>query len=220
MAVPIIAAVTEFEAKKMLSEYGINVPRNIILKDSYAKPEFKGPYVVKVSDQSVLHKTEVGGVIVGISTDKELQMSFETMKSRFPHSDVMIEQMLPGGVEMIAGVLRDPQFGLVIMAGLGGIYAELLKDRAFRLVPVSRKDAEEMVMQTRISEFVRGFRGMSISLDSICDLIVNLSNFAMDHEDEIEGVDLNPVIGSGSDIAVADAKIMLHRSKIIAQGGE
>lgn len=202
---------TENEAKKLLSSYGIRIPDSIVMTERFEEPPFEGPYAVKVSDPAILHKTDVGGVAIGISSSGELRKEFEAMKNRFPHSDVLVEKMIPNGVEIIAGIIRDPQFGLVLMAGLGGIYAELLKDRVFRLVPADRDTIMDMIMQTRISRFIDGFRGISISRDALAEMLLNLSKFALDHKDSLEGVDLNPVIARDSDIIIADAKVIFRK---------
>ncbi len=205
------AALTEYEAKKMLSSYGISVPGSVIVEGENFVPDFDGPYAVKVSDPSILHKTEVGGVIIGLRSIEELQAAISEMRGKFPSSDVMVEQMVPEGVEIITGIIRDPQFGLVIMAGLGGVYAELIKDRAFRLVPISLKDARSMILQTKLASFVDGFRGMQVSLDALAEFIASVSRFAFEHRESLEGVDLNPVIANGSNITVADAKIIMKK---------
>lgn len=202
---------TENEAKKLLSSYGIRIPDSIILKEKFESPSFEGPYAVKVSDPAILHKTDVGGVVIGITSSGEARKAYEDMKRRFPGSDVLVEKMIPEGVEIIAGVIIDPQFGPVIMAGLGGIYAELLGDRTFRIVPADRNAITDMIMQTKISRFIDGFRGVSVSLDALTEMLLNLSRFASDYQDSLEGADLNPVIARDSDVIVADAKVILRK---------
>lgn len=207
-SMPDSRTITEIEGKKMLSSYGIEVPRSILISGSYMEPEFQGPYVIKVSDPKIIHKTEVGGVVTGITSPKDLEETFHLMRKRFPDSDLMIEEMIPAGLEIIIGVVKDSQFGLAIMAGLGGIYAELLRDTSFRLVPLRKNDAVSMVMETKLSKFVEGFRGYSVSLESLTDVLMKLSGFAVDHEDSLLGIDLNPVIASGDRLIAADVKMI------------
>lgn len=205
-----LEVITDYEGKKMLSEYGIKVPPGIMATDG-ALPDFDGPFAVKVVDPSIIHKTEAGGVKVNIRTAGELEQCVSDMKSRFPHSGIMVEQMIPAGVEIIAGIVRDTQFGLAIMTGLGGIYAELLQERSFRLIPVKKGDAQSMIRETLLSRFTEGFRGLRISEDAFVQLIMNMSAFAMDHKDTLAGMDLNPVIARDSEFIAADVKIVMRK---------
>lgn len=204
-------AVSEAEGKKLLSAYGIRVPLSILLDGEFREPGFSGPYAVKVSDPAILHKTEAGAVRINIPDVAEAEQIFSEMRAAFPRSPVLIEQMIPPGVEIIAGIIRDSQFGLAIMIGLGGIYAELLKERVFRLVPLTKADAVSMIMETKLSRFVEGFRGLRISLDALSDFIVTLSEFAEDHSEDLAGLDLNPVIAAGTDLTVADVKLIFRK---------
>lgn len=211
---------TEFETKKILASYGFKVPRGTIVTVEDFHPEFEGPYVVKVSDPTIIHKTEAGGVVTNLKTREDLIGVLKEMRSRFPLSELMVEKMIPHGLEIIAGITEDPQFGYVIMVGLGGTMAELLKNRAFRLVPLEKKDALDMLRETAIPEFENGFRGISVSLESLADFVVRISDFVLKNKGRVVGIDLNPVIASGSDVTVADATIVMKGTESLIKGGE
>ncbi|MDO9463538.1 MAG: acetate--CoA ligase family protein, partial [Deltaproteobacteria bacterium] len=159
----------EAEAREVLQAYGFKVPANILArtsKEAVAAANSIGyPVVMKIASHQIVHKTDMGGVILGIKTAKEAERAFFEITSRArdrapqaPILGVMVQEMIIGGREVILGLSKDPQFGTLIMFGLGGVYVEVLKDVSFRVVPLAREDAHEMVREIRSFPLLRGVR--------------------------------------------------------------
>ncbi len=203
----------EYEAKEILKSYKIPVPAYKIIKGDYINPNLNYPLAIKVSDPEILHKTDVGGVILNIKDEAELIDKFNILKSKFPRSNILIEEMQRPGIEIILGIIKDPTFGLSIMFGMGGIYAELYKDVTFRLVPISRIDAEEMLEDIKAKQIFYGFRGMKVYRDGVIDLLLKISKIAEDLKEYINQMDLNPVFVRENDIVVVDAKMIINSKK-------
>ncbi|MCL4337774.1 MAG: acetate--CoA ligase family protein [Candidatus Thermoplasmatota archaeon] len=203
--------ITEFEAKAILREYGIVTPRGIVFESLPDKIELKFPLVLKVSDASIIHKSDVGGVKAGIVGLYDLIEEYVAMKKRFPNSEFLLEEMAQKGVEFIVGVTRDPVFGPVIMLGTGGIYTELYQDVAFRKLPIGREDALDMIQEIRSGIFCKGFRGTRIDCEEIVGLLLKVNGMISGGKVDILSLDLNPVIVSASGAVAADAKISFYR---------
>ncbi len=203
--------ITEFEAKAILREYGIVTPRGIVFESLPDKIELKFPLVLKVSDASIIHKSDVGGVKAGIVGLYDLIEEYIAMKKRFPNSEFLLEEMAQKGVEFIVGVTRDPVFGPVIMLGTGGIYTELYQDVAFRKLPIGREDALDMIQEIRSGIFCKGFRGTRIDCEEIVGLLLKVNGMISGGKVDILSLDLNPVIVSASGAVAADAKISFYR---------
>ncbi len=203
----------EYEAKEILKSYKIPVPAYKVIKGDYINPNLNYPLAIKVSDPEILHKTDVGGVILNIKDEAELIDKFNILKSKFPRSNILIEEMQRPGIEIILGIIKDPTFGLSIMFGMGGIYAELYKDVTFRLVPISRIDAEEMLEDIKAKQIFYGFRGMKVYRDGVIDLLLKISKIAEDLKEYINQMDLNPVFVRENDIVVVDAKMIINSKK-------
>ncbi len=202
----------EYEAKQMLTKYGISVPKGIFLESPSALDEqkisyLKYPLVAKVCSERILHKSDVGGVILNIKSFEDLKNAVYTLHKKFSAS-VLVEEMIPGGVELIVGVLKDPSFGHAIMFGLGGIFTEIFRDVTFRVIPITRKDAELMLSEIKGSKILDGYRGVKVNKDKIIELLLKVSNMIEDMKDRIEGMDLNPVLATEQDVFVLDAKII------------
>jgi len=201
----------EYEAKKMLSQYGIKVPRGVLIK---SMKDLEGlslqyPLVAKVASEEILHKTDVGGVVLGIDSEEKLHSSVEKLIKKF-NAPVLVEEMLKGEIEAIVGVIKDPAFGHAIMFGLGGIFTEVFKDVTFRVIPINRKDAEMMLGDIRGRKILEGYRGKVIDREALIDLLLKVSKVVEDNP-EIEGMDLNPVLLMEKGYAVLDAKIIMKR---------
>ncbi|MGC8497508.1 MAG: acetate--CoA ligase family protein [Thermoplasmata archaeon] len=203
----------EYEAKEILKAYGIPVPAYKVIKGEYINPNLNYPLAIKVSDPEILHKTDVGGVILNIKDEAELINKFNNLKTKFPRSNILVEEMQKPGIEIIIGIIKDPTFGLSIMFGMGGIYAELYKDVTFRLVPISRIDAEEMLEDIKAKQIFYGFRGMKVYRDGVIDLLLKISKIAEDLKQYISQMDLNPVFVRENDIVVVDAKMIINSKK-------
>ena len=203
--------ITEFEAKAILREYGIVTPRGIVFESLPDKIELKFPLVLKVSDASIIHKSDVGGVKAGIVGLYDLIEEYNAMKKRFPNSEFLLEEMAQKGAEFIVGVTRDQVFGPVIMLGTGGIYTELYQDVAFRKLPIGREDALDMIQEIRSGIFCKGFRGTRIDCEEIVGLLLKVNGMISGGKVDILSLDLNPVIVSASGAVAADAKISFYR---------
>ena len=203
--------ITEFEAKAILREYGIATPRGIVFESLPDKIELKFPLVLKVSDASIIHKSDVGGVKAGIVGLYDLIEEYNAMKKRFPNSEFLLEEMAQKGAEFIVGVTRDQVFGPVIMLGTGGIYTELYQDVAFRKLPIGREDALDMIQEIKSGIFCKGFRGTRIDCEEIVSLLLRVNGMISVGKLDILSMDLNPVIVSASGAVAADAKISFFR---------
>ncbi len=199
----------ESTIKEMLGSFGVKVPKGVLVENYPQKINLKYPLVLKVSDPEVLHKSDVGGVRLGIKNSMELRKEFKAMKNRFPDSKFIIETMEKEGLEIIVGAINDRDFGLAIMLGMGGIYTELYGDVAFRLIPIDGLDAEEMIGSVSINRFVEGFRGIKVNKEKLKNLLLKISEIAYNIGERLNQLDLNPVIATEDDLVVVDAKLSL-----------
>ena len=202
--------VTEDKVKALLNEYGIPTPRYSLVHNEaeIAHLPFGYPVALKVCSPEILHKTEVGGVKLGIKDSQALTEAFREMRGRFPTAPFLVETMEPGGLEVIIGLIHDPNFGLCIMFGLGGIFAEVLEDVTFRSVPITRVDAEQMLGELKARKVLEGFRGQQVDREALIDLLLKVSRLGMEYGAEIGQLDLNPVIVRSDGLSVVDAKLV------------
>ncbi len=160
----------------------------------------------------VIHKSDVGGVIVNIGSDEELGAAFSRFSALDGLTACYVEEMLSGGIELIVGATIDYQFGPVILLGLGGTSVEIYKDTALRLAPLSPKDVLSMVAQLKAHPLLEGYRGAEpVDMGELTRVSVLFSNLVMEMEGQIESIDLNPVLCKGSRCTIADARIMLAK---------
>ena len=200
--------VDERTLKDILSFYGISVPKGVTVKNIPDSLDLHYPVVLKVSDPEILHKTEAGGVKTGIGDYSQLRIEFEKMFMKFPGKNFLIEEMISSGVEIIIGAIDDESFGQVIMLGMGGIYTELYKDVVFRLLPIDRNDAEDMINSVGVRKFVEGFRNIRVSGDELIRLLLKISDFVTAIGSNVKQLDLNPVILGNDSAVVLDAKLI------------
>jgi acetyltransferase len=217
-----IYQVGEDEAMQILTYYGFQFPMHAIAKTSKEAAEKASaigfPVVMKISSPDILHKTDVGGVRVNVKSTKEAEDAFLdiTANARRIMPDafikgVMIFEMLKGGKEVILGVTYDRTFGHMIMFGLGGIYVEVMKDVAFRIVPVARRDALAMINEIKTIGLLRGARGEPpADIGSIASYIVNLSCLVSDFP-EIQELDVNPLMVMEKGAVALDARIIFKK---------
>jgi len=164
---------------------------------------------VKVCSNKILHKTDVDGVKLDIKHKEELKKTFLDFKKRFPKEDILIDQMEKKGVEIIVGLTQDPVFGLAIMCGIGGIYTELYKDVTFRIVPIERYDAEQMIEEIKGKKLLEGFRNIKANKSLVIDLLLKVSKLGNKFGEHIDQFDLNPVFIYEDSLVVVDAKMIL-----------
>jgi 3-hydroxypropionyl-CoA synthetase (ADP-forming) len=211
--------ITEESAKEILSEYEIKVPRYALVTDvneAIKKANELGfPLVAKIVSPQILHKTDVGGIRVGLSSEEEVRQTFTDLYTRLSNQyevkGVLLEKMVPRGIELIVGLQNDSQFGPVIMVGLGGIYTEIFKDVVFRILPITNADATTMIEDLRGKQILKGFRGADpINLEMLSDALVKIGKLGTDMAAYYESIDFNPVIAYPNDYYVVDAKIILR----------
>ncbi len=210
--------ITEEIAKGILSEYNISVPGFALVKDvDSAVTEARKlgfPLVAKIVSPQILHKTDVGGVKIDLKDEESVKSAFNDMYERlskdYDVKGVLLENMVPKGVEMIVGLQNDPQFGPVMMVGLGGIFTELFKDVSFRVLPLTKEDAMEMIEELQGKMLLKGYRGSEpVSMEMLTNALLNIGKLGYDISPYFESIDFNPVIVYPDSYCVADAKIIL-----------
>jgi 4-hydroxybutyrate---CoA ligase (ADP-forming) len=213
----------EEEGYEVLEAYGFPTPKSILCTREQecidAAKEIGYPLVMKIVSPDIIHKSDAGGVKVGIKTDDELRNSFRTItenalkyKSDAKIKGVLVQEMVKSAKETILGASQDPTFGPVIMFGLGGIYVEVLKDVVFRIVPIDEQEAMNMVESIKTIKLLKGVRGeKSSDLKAIADSLQRLSQLVVDFQ-EIKEFDINPllVLEEGKGARVVDARIILN----------
>jgi len=214
------AALSETDSKRILACYGIAIPREIVARDpeqaAAAASQIGGPVAIKIVSPDILHKTEAGGVRLGLSTPESVrEAAAEVLASATRYAPgaridgISVQQMAPAGVEIVLGVKNDRQFGPLVAAGLGGIMVELFGDTAVRLAPVDDAAARAMLASLKSRTLLTGFRGKpGVDLDGLVDTICRLSELAHDLADIIDQIDVNPVIASAAGVMAADALIV------------
>ncbi len=201
----------ENEVKDLMKAYGIRTTQYKVVNKLGDLDDLglKFPVALKVCSNKILHKTDVGGVKLGIKDMNELKTIFKGFKEKFPKEDFLVDQMEEKGVEIIIGLVQDPTFGLTVMCGIGGIYTELYKDVTFRVVPIEKYDAEEMVEEIKGKKLLEGFRNIPANKKLVIDLLLKVSKIGEELIDHIDQMDLNPVFVYGDDLCVVDAKLIL-----------
>jgi len=211
----------EPEAKMICMEYGIPVTRFRVAKTRGEALKFAEeigyPLVLKIVSPDVIHKFDVGGVILNLKSAKDVQDAFDkiltNVKKHKPDArivGVLVQEMAPSSTEIIVGATKDPQFGPALMFGLGGIFVEALKDVTFRIAPITERDAQEMITEVKAYPILRGYRGQPpADIDAIVQILMNTSRLVMDHL-EIKELDLNPIMVYEKGAKTVDARIILE----------
>lgn len=211
---------TEIEAKKILAESGIPCTATRLAKskaEAVKIGEAIGyPVVLKVSSVDITHKSDAGGVKVNLKDKAAVEKAFEDImasaRAKFPNAvieGVSVQKMAKPGLEIIIGVSKDPSFGPVMMFGLGGILVEVLKDVSFRIIPIEKQDASEMIGEIQGKKLLDGYRGQD-PVDKACieEMLLALSDF-VNKTPEIAEIDMNPIFTYKDGAAVVDARIIL-----------
>jgi len=213
-------ALTAPEAKSICEAYGIAIPREGVAATAAAAAELASsigfPVVMKIVSPQILHKTEAGGVVVGVKSAEAAHDAFNTIvanarryKSDARIDGVQVQQMLAGGQEVIIGAVTDPAFGKLVAFGLGGVLVEVLKDITFRLAPATGEEALSMLDSIAAAEILRGVRGAEgVNREALATMIVNVSQLVSDFP-EISELDLNPVFATGKGATAADVRVVL-----------
>ena len=212
---------TEIEAKQIFTEAGINCTYTRLTRSkeeaATLSEEIGYPVVLKISSVDITHKSDAGGVKVNLKDKAAVELAFDdilaSVNEKFPDAvveGVSVQGMAKPGVEIIIGMTKDPQFGPVIMFGLGGVMVELLKDVAFRMVPLDKNGASNMIRGINGYNLLQGYRGQEpVDIGYLEDLIVKLSDFIA-NTPEIKELDMNPVFAYNDGAIVADARIVLE----------
>ena len=210
----------ETEAKELLKGYGIPVPDFKLIKSEeeiigLAK-EINFPIVMKIVSPDIIHKTDAGGVKVGVEDEEEARMAYQEIIFKVKKynknaeiSGVIVYSMVPQGTEIIIGMMKDPHFGPVIMFGLGGIFVEILKDISFRILPIEEIDVREMITEIKGYEILKGARGNPPrDIQAIKEVLMKVSKLTMENP-EINEIDLNPIFVFEKGLQVVDARMIL-----------
>ncbi len=208
--------------KSLMRGQSIPVPAGLpctSLDEAAAFAEGKYPVVLKILSETVLHKTEIGGVRAGITSLEELETEFALMEKRGMKVDgyrgILVEEMSPAGVEIIAGMQNDPAFGPVMMVGLGGVFTDLLKDVSFRPLPVNRETITAMLNELKGQAVLNGFRGSPpVDRELLADTLLALAKLGEDLAGVYESIDFNPVIATDRSCSVVDAKLVIPDKEI------
>ena len=212
----------DVEARAALEAYGIPVPRSQLAETPDEAVEIARhigyPVVMKIASPEILHKTDIGGVRLNIRNEEEVQDSFDLLIYRtmryMAEAEIwgcLVQEMITGGREVILGMNRDPQFGPLLMFGLGGIYVEVLRDVTFRLAPLSREEAQEMIQDIRSYPLLRGVRGQrAADIEGIIDTLLRISQLVTDFPEVVE-LDINPLLvrDEGQGVVAIDMRLVL-----------
>ncbi|MBC7235966.1 MAG: acetate--CoA ligase [Chloroflexi bacterium] len=215
-------AIGDAEAQDILRAYGITTPQSVVAATAEEAVRYSAkigyPVVMKIASPDILHKSDVGGIIVGVKNAEEVRQAFDTLirraKEHQPQATLwgcQVQEMVQNAREVIIGMNRDPQFGPLVMFGLGGIYVEVLKDVAFRVAPMTRVEAQEMMESIRTYPLLKGVRGQPpADLEAIVNTILRVSQLVTDFEDIAE-LDINPLLvrEKGQGAVAVDMRLIL-----------
>lgn len=213
---------TEREAKARLAAEGLPVPKEHLVTDANTAAETARqlgfPVVMKIESPDILHKTEAGGVKLGIASETEARTAFDAImanaRAYAPDADlrgVSVQEMVTGGVETLVGLVRHEPFGFGLVVGIGGVLVELVNDGAFDLLPIDLARADAMIDETKLATLLQGYRGApKADRKALAELLVKISDFAARYGDDIEAIDLNPVavLPEGKGVRILDALII------------
>ena len=215
---------TEVESKELLKPTGISIIDTRLAtseEEAIAISRQLGfPVVMKIASPNIVHKSDAGGVKLGLRTTKQVGKAYDqillAIRQKHPEAQihgVAVQKMARPGVEVIIGVSQDAQFGPVLMFGLGGILVEVLKDVSFRIVPLSRRDAAEMIREIKGYPLLQGYRGQeAVDISYLEELLIKVSNFAGQNP-AVKELDLNPVFAYSDGAVVVDARVILEEDK-------
>lgn len=214
---------TEYESKQVLRAYEIPTTVEELASNQEEAAEVASrigfPVVLKIVSPDITHKSDIGGVKLNIKNVNEVKPAFNaiinSVKQFKPDAKifgVLVQKMSKPGREVIVGLTKDPQFGAVILFGLGGIFVEVLKDVSFRLPPISREDALEMISEVKGYPILKGIRGeLPVDMNALADIIQKVSRMAMDLP-EVSEMDMNPIFAQEKGVLAVDARIVLAGS--------
>jgi acyl-CoA synthetase (NDP forming) len=215
------STLTEFESKRILKQAGIPVVETRLAKtpkEAVSLSQKMGfPVALKITSPDVIHKSDSGGVKLSLNNATQVKKAyneiFKNVRKQYPDAavhGVSVQKMIRPGTEVIVGTTKDPQFGPVIMFGLGGIFVEVFKDVSFRIVPVSQRDAQEMIQETKGYPLLQGYRGKEpANIPALVEMILKVSKF-VEENPQIKELDLNPIFAYADGAVAVDARIILE----------
>jgi acetyl-CoA synthetase (ADP-forming) len=214
-------ALLETEAKKICKEYNIPVTKFELAKNEAEAvkdaDKIGYPVVLKIVSPDITHKSDVGGVALNLKDKEDVQNAYDrilaNVKKQCAEAKIvgmLIQEMAPPSTEVIVGAIKDPQFGPAVMFGLGGIFVEVLKDVTFRVAPIAKDEAYEMISEVKAYPLLKGYRNTPpADVGAIAEILLNTSRLVMDHQ-EIKELDLNPIIVYEKGAKTVDARIILE----------
>ena len=216
------SALDELAGKQLLASFNVAVPKSVVVPNAGAVAgaiaKLKPPFALKIMSPDILHKSDAGGVRIGLKTAAEIEQAIAVMAAspaiRNAKLDgYLIEEMAPSGQEIVVGAVRDPDFGPMVMVGLGGIFVEVLADVAFHICPITRLDAGEMLDDLKGAAVLEGARGRPpVSRAAIIDVLLKIGGedgLLMRHADDFTEADINPLIVSETGAVAVDARFIL-----------
>ena len=209
-------SMSEYESKRILASYDIPVTEEKLVDNAEdlirAAEKIGFPVVLKGCSSRVVHKTEKGLVKLDIRNPEEAGTAFHEIMASMEGSDgaVLVQEMVKGIRELVVGLTRDPQFGPCVMFGLGGIFTEILRDVSFRVAPLTRHDALEMMQEIRAHKILDAIRGMNaVDTDRLADMLINVGRIGLENEN-VKEIDINPVVISEKKPIAVDALVVLE----------
>ncbi len=214
---------SEIESKKLLMQAGIPVTETLLAttKDEAVSLSKKlgFPVALKIVSNKIAHKSDAGGVKLSLDSPEAVEKAYEEIEISFAekHPDVKldgisVQQMAKPGIEVIVGMNKDAQFGPVLMFGLGGVLVEIMKDVAFRVAPLTRKDASEMIKEIKGYPVLTGYRGQEpVDISCLEDILIKLSEF-VERNDNLQEIDLNPIFVNKNGAIAVDARVVTEDS--------
>jgi len=211
----------EPEAKKVCMEYGIPVTNFEVVKNDAEAVKFAEeigyPVVLKIVSPDIIHKSDVGGVILNLENAKDVRNGYKQIlrnvkkhKTNAKIVGVLVQEMVPPSTEVIVGAIKDPQFGPSVMFGLGGVFVEVLKDVIFRVAPITEDEAREMLTEVKAYPLLKGYRNLPpADTEVIVKILLNTSRLVTEHQ-EIKELDLNPIMVYEKGAKTVDARIILE----------
>ena len=211
---------SEYESKQILQDYAIPVTSEILVRNEQdlirASGKIGFPLVLKACSGEIAHKTEKSLIRVDVRNQEEALKAFEDIMAGMDNADksVLVQQMVKGQRELVVGMNRDPQFGPCVMFGLGGIFTEVLNDTVFRVAPLEKEDAFEMMQEIRGRKILDAVRGMDLAdKGKLADILINVGRIGIENE-TIKEIDINPIILSEGKPVAVDALIVLEGNGI------
>jgi acetyl-CoA synthetase (ADP-forming) len=214
-------ALLETEAKKICMEYSIPVTKFELAKNETEAvkdaDKIGYPVVLKIVSPDIIHKSDIGGVVVNLKDEKDVQNAYnqilENVKKHNAEAKIigmLVQEMAPPSTEVIVGAIKDPQFGPSVMFGLGGIFVEVLKDVTFRVAPITRDEACEMISEVKAYPLLKGYRNTPpVDIGAIAEILLNTSKLVTDYQ-EIKELDLNPILVYEKGAKTVDARMILE----------